>query len=69
MEKLQSFSEKAIKKCPKCKTGSLRKLIGSGGALIFKGSGFYINDYGKPKQKETENKKPEAPKKNISDKK
>ena len=76
VEKFQSFSEKVLRKCPKCKSASLKRLIGSGGALIFKGSGFYINDYCKPKQKyaepkhkEAESKKTESPKKNIPDKK
>jgi predicted nucleic acid-binding Zn ribbon protein len=33
-----------IKKCPKCKKNKVRRLIGAGAALIFKGSGFYITD-------------------------
>ena len=33
-------------KCPQCK-GSVRRLIGTGCGLIFKGNGFYITDYKK----------------------
>lgn len=45
-EKFQSMSEKPLKKCPECGKG-VRKLIGSGVGVIFKGSGFYENDYKK----------------------
>lgn len=30
--------------CPKCK-GRLKRLLGTGAGLLFKGSGFYITDY------------------------
>jgi predicted nucleic acid-binding Zn ribbon protein len=33
------------KTCPKCKKKKLRRLIGAGGAIVFKGSGFYKTDY------------------------
>ena len=33
------------KMCPKCKEPKLKRLIGAGAGLIFKGSGFYITDY------------------------
>ena len=32
-------------KCPKCKRQKLRRLIGPGAAIVFKGSGFYKTDY------------------------
>jgi predicted nucleic acid-binding Zn ribbon protein len=35
----------AIKKCPTCGKNKVRRLIGPGAGLIFKGSGFYITDY------------------------
>ncbi len=47
LEELQSFSEPPLTKCPKCGKDMLKKLIGSGGGLIFKGSGFYLTDYKK----------------------
>lgn len=44
-EKLQMMSDKLLRKCPKCGARKLARLIGSGGGLIFKGSGFYSTDY------------------------
>jgi putative FmdB family regulatory protein len=44
-EEFQNFSEEALKKCPKCKKKKLRRLIGTGAAVVFKGSGFYQTDY------------------------
>lgn len=46
-EKLQQFSDKVLKKCPKCKKKKLKRLIGGGGGIIFKGTGFYGTDYKK----------------------
>lgn len=43
----QGITEEPKKKCPKCKKHKLRRLFGSPG-LVFKGTGFYVNDY--PKQ-------------------
>lgn len=31
--------------CPACKAETLRRKIGAGAAILFKGSGFYITDY------------------------
>ena len=44
-ELFQSMTENAKKTCPKCKKKKLRRLIGAGGAIVFKGSGFYKTDY------------------------
>ncbi len=44
-EELQSMSEAPLVKCPSCGKDELKKLIGSGAGLIFKGSGFYQTDY------------------------
>jgi len=44
-EELQSFSEPPLTKCPKCKKNKLERLFGGGGAIIFKGTGFYETDY------------------------
>jgi len=44
-EEFQSMSEEPLKKCPVCKKKKLRRLIGTGAAIIFKGSGFYQTDY------------------------
>jgi putative FmdB family regulatory protein len=44
-EKFQSMTAKSLRKCPSCGKQNLRRLIGSGAAVIFKGSGFYQTDY------------------------
>ena len=41
----QSFSSEPVATCPKCRNGA-RRLIHSV-PVVFKGSGFYVNDYGK----------------------
>ncbi len=43
-EKFQSIKDKPEKVCPVCE-GEVERLIGSGGGIIFKGSGFYITDH------------------------
>jgi len=44
-EKFQSMTAPVLKKCPKCGKSSLKRLIGTGAGVIFKGSGFYQTDY------------------------
>ncbi len=44
-EEFQSITADPIKVCPKCKRHKVRRLIGTGAALLFKGSGFYKTDY------------------------
>jgi putative FmdB family regulatory protein len=44
-EEFQSIKAEALKQCPECHRKKLRRLIGPGGGLIFKGSGFYSTDY------------------------
>jgi len=43
-EAFQGIKEDPLKKCPSC-GGKVKRLIGAGAGLIFKGSGFYITDY------------------------
>lgn len=45
-EVFQSMNDKHLTKCPEkgCK-GKIRRKIGTGAGLVFKGSGFYITDY------------------------
>lgn len=45
-EAFQSMKEEPIKECPKCRS-RVRRLFGTGAGIIFKGSGFYVNDYKK----------------------
>lgn len=47
-EQFQSITSKPTKKCPKCGKLKVRRLIGTGAGMIFKGSGFYITDYRDP---------------------
>jgi putative FmdB family regulatory protein len=44
-EMFQSIKDEPIKKCPECSKKKLRRLIGPGAAIVFKGSGFYKTDY------------------------
>lgn len=44
-EELQSMKDDALVICPKCGKETLVRLIGGGGGMIFKGSGFYLTDY------------------------
>ena len=44
-ELFQGINESVKKKCPKCKKLKLRRLFGTGAAIVFKGSGFYETDY------------------------
>ncbi len=46
-EMFQNMSEHHLSKCPGCGKLKLKRLIGSGAAVIFKGTGFYCNDYKK----------------------
>ncbi|OQX30051.1 MAG: hypothetical protein B0D92_00520 [Spirochaeta sp. LUC14_002_19_P3] len=43
-EAFQSISEDALTDCPECRESQLRRLISGGTGIIFKGSGFYVND-------------------------
>ena len=58
-EQFQSITAKPLRTCPKCGKRGLKRLIGSGAGIIFKGSGFYETDYrseGYKKAKESEKK-------------
>ena len=44
-EQFQSMRDLPLKTCPKCGKSGLKRLIGGGAGLIFKGSGFYITDH------------------------
>ena len=44
-ELFQSIKDDPKKKCPECGRQKLRRLIGPGAAIVFKGSGFYKTDY------------------------
>ena len=44
-DEFQSITAEPLKKCPKCGKKKLRRLFGTGAAILFKGSGFYQTDY------------------------
>ncbi len=44
-ELFQGINDPKQKKCPQCKKLKLRRLFGTGAAIMFKGSGFYQTDY------------------------
>ncbi len=44
-EAFQSIKAEPLKTCPSCKRKALRRLIGCGAGVIFKGAGFYATDY------------------------
>lgn len=46
-EELQKMTEEPLILCPNCNKKTLKRLIGSGAGVIFKGSGFYHTDYKK----------------------
>jgi putative FmdB family regulatory protein len=45
LEMFQSITESPKRKCPNCGRLKLRRLFGTGAAVMFKGSGFYQTDY------------------------
>ena len=61
-ELFQQMSDAVKKKCPACAKMQLKRLIGAGSAVMFKGSGFYETDY------RSESYKKEAKKANESSK-
>jgi putative FmdB family regulatory protein len=61
----QSMKDEPIKMCPVCHKETLKRLLGTGAGIIFKGSGFYQTDYRsesykKAAKKETDSIKPKS---------
>jgi putative FmdB family regulatory protein len=54
-ELFQSIKDGPKRTCPKCR-GRVKRLLGTGAGLIFKGSGFYVTDYRKPSYNESAKK-------------
>ena len=51
-EKFQQMNDEPLTKCPEC-GGSVKRHIGKGTGIIFKGSGFHSTDYGNRKPGKT----------------
>ncbi len=65
LEKFQTITAKSLRTCPECGKKKLKRLIGTGAGIIFKGSGFYQTDY----RSESYKKAAESEKKSSDDKK
>ncbi len=69
-EVMQKISEKPRTRCPECGKIATRQISGGAG-LVFKGSGFYITDYGKdgkgPRKPESDGTAKESPKETAKD--
>ncbi|MBI1871187.1 MAG: zinc ribbon domain-containing protein [Chlamydiae bacterium] len=66
-EKFQRMTERPLRTCPSCK-GRVKRLLGTGAGIIFKGSGFYSTDYRSESYKTSAKKEGES-KSEKSDKK
>ena len=58
-EKFQKMTDEPLKRCPKCK-GKVKRLIGLGGGVIYKGPGFYTTEYRSEEYKRREREEKEA---------
>ena len=67
VDKKQSFDSKPIAQCPDCNSESQRKF--SVVPVVFKGSGWYVNDYAKKSNSSTSKPAPEKPSSSKSDSK
>jgi len=66
-EQFQSITARPIRKCPSCGGKSVKRLIGTGAGILFRGSGFYATDYRSESYKEAA--KAESEKSSGSEKK
>ena len=58
-EKFQSIKARKLTRCPRC-GGKVKRLIGTGAGILFKGTGFYQTDYRSASYREGEKKDKEA---------
>ena len=60
-EKFQPITARPVRTCPECGKRKVRRLIGMGAGIIFKGSGFYQTDYRSRSYKEAAKKDAPSP--------
>ncbi len=65
-EEFQQITAEPLVICPKCAEPSLKRVMGSGAGMIFKGSGFYLTDYKKNSASPSTPKPESKPKKTDS---
>ena len=58
-ERFQKMTDEPLKRCPKCRC-KVKRLIGTGAGIIFKGSGFYETDYRSKSYREGEKREKSA---------
>jgi putative FmdB family regulatory protein len=58
LEVFQSMKDAPLTKCPACRKAGLKRKVGGGAGLIFKGTGFYITDYKKKSGEKPASDKP-----------
>jgi len=58
-EKFQSINARKLTRCPRC-GGKVKRLIGTGAGILFKGSGFYETDYRSQSYKDGEKKEKDS---------
>jgi putative FmdB family regulatory protein len=68
-ELFQSIKDPVKRTCPECKKQKLRRLFGTGAAVVFKGSGFYQTDYRSDSYKKAAEKEKPAADKSADSKK
>ena len=56
----QPITARALRKCPRCRRHGLKRLIGRGSGVIFKGTGFYETDYRSENYKKASEKEKDA---------
>lgn len=65
-ELFQRITDKPVENCPRCNK-KVKRLIGSGAGIIFKGSGFYATDYRKKPNTDTPKTKQDTCCQNIKE--
>ncbi len=68
-ELFQSITASPRRTCPECKKRKLRRLIGMGAGILFKGTGFYETDYRSESYKKAAEKDKKSTEKKSDDKK